>query len=97
MNIKKIKKTLNVFPEVKWDRYTEIEGESNFFGWIEREDGKSDFLVLSFIDSRLWWYMTSSAKFSKEISKRLKLGHSECKRVEQLFGKQINCIHLVKS
>ena len=96
MDKEEIKEILNKFPEVKWDRYTKVEDESNFFGWIERKDRHSDFLILSFIDKGLWWYMTSSAEFSKEITKRVGGRHIPCKRVEELFGKKVNCIHLKK-
>ena len=95
MNKEEIKEALNKFPEVQWDRYTEAEDETNFFGWIERKDKHSDFLVLSFIGSEVW-YMTSSAKFSKGVAKRLGMKHSDCKRVEWLFGKKVNCIHQKK-
>lgn len=94
MNIDEIRKILNKFPKVKWDRYTEDGLVSNFFGWIKRKDGQSDFLILSFVDKKLWWYFTSSAKFSKKIAKKLKQKHLECTRVEDLFGKKVKCIHL---
>ncbi len=61
---------------VKWDRYAirEEQGGGFIFGWIERDDGFYDFIVVNFQLSGgtlLLGYNTSSKKYSKEIIKRL--------------------------
>ena len=88
----KIEETLNLLPEVTWDRWTgEIGGEYGVcvFGWIPRDDGKSDFVFVRIDDDGCWMYGTSSAKYSEEFGRRLKFdgsnGHDPCKRVEDAF------------
>lgn len=83
----KIKSILNLFPEVRWDRYTEDGRELEFYGWIERPDGKFDFIDIFFINGEPEWYATSSAKLSKIFHRKLKIKwpHLTCKRVENLF------------
>lgn len=89
---------LNRLPFVRWDRYVESDGDFAVFGWIDREDGRSDFVLV------LWetadplpgapCYWTSSAARSKEIGELLYGGiegfdpdsHVDCARVEDDFG-----------
>ncbi len=61
---------------VKWDRYgiREAEGAGFLFGWIARDDGFYDFVVVNFqLDGANLHlgYNTSSARYSAEILKRL--------------------------
>lgn len=81
--------TLNGLPEVEWDRCTRGGGELTVFGWIGRDDGRSDFVVMVFDEDGLSWFTTSSALLSSEFSRRL-LGedapHMPCERVEDVFG-----------
>lgn len=87
-----IESTLNLFPEVVWDRWGGIiGGVMVIFGWIERKDGKSDFLVLLFRGSTAIQMITSSADNSVDFSARLDFGHSNCNRVENYFF-GVNCI-----
>lgn len=87
-----IEKILNQFPEVTWDRWTgEIGSEFGIgvYGWIERQDGKSDFMFIRIDNDGAWMFATSSAKYSAEFSRRLNFegssGHEQCKRVENYF------------
>ncbi len=83
---------LLLFPEVMWDRY----GDTFVFGWIDREDGKSDFCVLHY-GKKLAWVTTSSKKYSAEFTKRWsggKFPHDDCKRVEYGFPEIPNKIVL---
>lgn len=83
---------MNEFPEVAWDRSA---GEAIYgvaYGWIDRDDGRSDFMVLH------WWQptkgaplefgmTTSSAQLSEEFTRRIDPGleHAACERVEDEF------------
>lgn len=70
---------------MEWDRYS-IRGEGGFiFGWIKRDDGFYDFVVVNFqlsADTLIVGYNTSSKKYSKEIgeilSKGVNLDYIEC-------------------
>jgi hypothetical protein len=95
---------LNRFPEVEWDRwggwyeYPAGEDEATVytaspFGWIERDDGRFDFLVIT-----VYWtpplgiyhtsQQTSSARYSEEFAERLGNAdsHIKCRRIEDDFG-----------
>lgn len=73
---------------VSWDRYVNpADGEYWFYGWIDREDEHKDFVVLSRV-GEWWWYLTSSEKYSQEISDIIhgeSAPHSPCIRVEAEF------------
>ena len=62
---------------VKWDRYGFREYDGFIFGWIKRDDGQLDFVVVRFwIDWKsggtfYTTYDTSSKKYSREIGNRL--------------------------
>lgn len=72
---------------VRWDRYTVgRNGVSCVFGWIDRADGRFDFVVLE-PDPDGLGFTTSSAERSEEISTLLNGGeptgtHNPCRRVE---------------
>lgn len=78
---------LKLFPEVNWDRWNgDGETHVSVFGWLAREDGKFDFVLLMFDADGPWYFTTSSARYSAEFSGRLGWGgHSDCKRVEHFF------------
>jgi hypothetical protein len=88
-------KVLEKFNFVNWDRYFGEAENLTFFGWIDREDNKKDFLVLDFSLNPLW-FATSSKIYSKKISEILGVNHSDCKRVEDFCDIQ-NMIKLNKS
>lgn len=101
---------MNRLPEVCWDRCVLHDESGVAYGWISRDDGRSDFVVLEFQwgetkglggESLTWLgvgFTTSSARYSHEISKRLHGsdgGHKDCERIEDAFGALVqNAIHL---
>ena len=95
MEKEEIIKTLEKFDFVNWDRYFGEDEKLTFFGWIDREDNKKDFLVLDFSISPLW-FATSSKIYSKKISEVFGVSHLDCKRVEDFCDIQ-NMIKLDKS
>lgn len=80
-----VESILNLLPEVTWDRYSGEEDSIDVFGWIKRDDGRSDFVVLGIKHGEAEYFETSSAKYSKEFATRLEFTHSDCKRVEDNF------------
>lgn len=78
-----------------WDRWGGTFEAMIVFGWIDRSDARSDFLVLHISSGVVFGFTTSSAKYSDDFAKRVGLAaeHSECKRVEHDFPVQ-NCIRL---
>jgi len=86
----KVEKTLNLFPEVKWDRWAgDMRSKQGIgvFGWLDRTDGKFDFVYIRIDKDGAWLVATSSANHSAEFSKRLGFtNHGDCKRVEGHFS-----------
>ena len=79
---------MNALGMVKWDRCIVSAPRGAVYGWIAREDGRSDFVLLHWNPVGLG-YTTSSARHSKEIGERLGFsgeGHRDCQRVEDVFG-----------
>jgi hypothetical protein len=89
MNRRRLAEIMNQLTEVKWDRCTGVGGRAgSVFGWIERPDGRADFIVVGWLGGKVW-YTTSSAEFSREFSRRLvgtDKDHRDCERVEDVFG-----------
>jgi hypothetical protein len=81
---------MNLFPEVAWDRYTESENGLTLYGWIGREDSHEDFMVILIkLAGRSLHirFITSSARYSKEFSRRSGgTHHIPCKRIEGVFN-----------
>ena len=50
MSKRKVSEILNRLPFVVWDRYFEYDGGASYFGWIERKDHLSDFVVVDLFD-----------------------------------------------
>jgi hypothetical protein len=81
---------MDEFPEVMWDRAAGGGEYGVAYGWIDRDDGRNDFLVLQWwqpqhADARLDFGMTtSSARLSEEFTRRIDPGleHVPCERVE---------------
>ncbi|MDE2020477.1 MAG: hypothetical protein KGJ13_09100 [Patescibacteria group bacterium] len=89
-----IQNVLNKFPEVSWDRWAGEFDLCIIFGWIKRDDGRNDFILLKFTDGSPDMIATSSSKYSKEFSARLNFeGHENCKRVERTWP-ETQCIKL---
>jgi hypothetical protein len=88
---KLIARIMNALPEVTWDRCTGDEINGSVFGWINRDDGRADFVLLQW--SPEWFRSTtSSAEYSLSISERLfgsTTGHRPCRRVEHVYGELV--------
>ena len=101
----------NRLPFVDWDRFpSHRQTEDNttrtsvtMYGWIRRDDGRSDFVVLAwfYIDEQQTpWSVTSSADRSEEIGRCLYSDqdwwkpedHVHCQRVEDTFDGMIDRI-----
>lgn len=91
----RIEETLNCLPAVKWDRFIDDPaGGIDVYGWIARDDGLWDFVVVNFDRAGEWTKVTtSSASHSASIYAAL-LGmaesvaaehHSPCMRVDEHF------------
>lgn len=96
-----VEQTLNRFPEVTWDRWSGGNPNMAVFGWIPREDGKADFVLLHFNNEGPTFISTSSAKYSAEFCARLAdfgFGddHHPCERVEDYFP-NVKATHLRNS
>lgn len=90
---------------VTWDRCVLHDDSGVAYGWIARDDGRSDFVNVEFsygtatdlsgLPTR-WLavgYTTSSALHSAHISKLLRGtndDHKDCERVEHVFGDLVN-------
>jgi hypothetical protein len=91
---------------VTWDRCVLHDATGVAYGWIDRGDGRSDFVVLQFqwgetkglAGETLEWLavgdVTSSAAYSERIAE-LTIGsadnnHKDCERVEDVFGALVN-------
>jgi hypothetical protein len=92
---------------VRWDRVAgeATDGRIAVFGWMDRSDGRHDFVVLdlNFPSPELpqggVGYTTSSAKLSAKIGELLygaeNVEHFPCRRVEHEFpGLVENVVHL---
>lgn len=73
-----LKRVLNKFPFVKWDRLIEFQNGVDVYGWIERDKDKyKDFVLLNILwvesDFHGVWDIvqcfTSSAKYSLEVNR----------------------------
>ncbi len=90
---------MNLLPFVRWDRFIDWEYDEGsngvlVYGWIDRDDGRADFVTLQF-ESAWGWKpdqcaaTTSSAARSREIQQLLghdAADHADCKRVDEHFG-----------
>lgn len=80
----RIADTANQLPFVEWDRTVLMEdyGQAVLYGWIRRDDGRADFVVLQFWDDpdAVAW-VTSSAEYSPTINDILtpELEHNPCR------------------
>jgi hypothetical protein len=75
---------------VEWDRYVEDEDSYSVYGWIQRSDGKRDFVLVN-IKEDLGTYVsfvTSSAKYSRKLTEVIygeTSEHIDCQKVENLY------------
>lgn len=91
---------LNRLPFVRWDRYLRVpvgaEGQHEMltvYGWIDRADGRADFVVLEFPSyDDTPGFCTSSSKHSAAINQLMYKDvdplapHYECQRIGDLVG-----------
>lgn len=71
---------LNALPFVRWDRCVG-DDEQVVYGWIAREDGHADFVLIEFGPGEDVGFTTSSALYSREIMERIYStsdGHMDC-------------------
>ena len=93
VDIKAVEKVLATLPFVLWDRFTRGDWDGApliIYGWIERElDAYKDYVQLELQeDGTVYAVTTSSAKYSKEITKILfgdDEDHNDCVRVQEWF------------
>lgn len=96
----------NRLPLVRWDRTAGDDGSRVVYGWVDRDDGRSDFVVLTFdlvdpVDGFDYFvgFTTSSAEHSAEFHRAI-YGHQyaddhhPCERVEDVFGPLVH--HRIK-
>lgn len=83
---------LNRLPFVKWDRIIP-PGTGDYitaYGWIDRSEGRSDFVLLEFLHPNLApGFTTSSARHSAAIAHILygDTGeHNDCERIENVLA-----------
>lgn len=84
---------LNSLPYVRWDRCIRHDDGTVAYGWISRDDGRDDFVVLKFDASgELEEFTSSSARYSRQLYATLigdDEGHTECERITEVFGDAI--------
>lgn len=89
----RIARVCNRLPFVTWDRLINHGEMSSIYGWIPRDDGRFDFVVIEFqfAGDREPYWITSSARNSAAIAELLGQGgsHNPCQRVEDVFGSLI--------
>lgn len=84
---------------IEWDRFAESDDECVVYGWIPREDGSRDFVVLRSVPDGIG-YITSSARFTDDIGAIIagdagqRRGHDRCIRVEVVLPGLPNAIRL---
>lgn len=85
----KIAAVLNKLPFVRWDRCSgDVGGVLFVFGWIDREDERSDFALAIFHAGEVWTVTTSSAKHSALICALVfgvEAEHVSCERVRDVL------------
>ena len=88
-----VAEVLNRLPFVRWDRLIPAPVEEHHtltaYGWIDRDDNRSDFVTVSFVSwAEELAFSTSSALWSPEIN-RLLCGdapHYECVTIQDVLG-----------
>lgn len=82
-----VQRTLDQFPEVRWDRWVPWHSGASVYGWISREDGRSDFLAIEFSMHTPTNFLTSSVLHHETFASRLGVALDErsvCRRVTEL-------------
>ena len=97
--MKTVEDTLNMFPEVKWDRWSgDVTDHVSVFGWMPIEGTpRFDFVFIIIGVDGPWLISTSSPQYSAEFARRCGFaGHTDCQRVEDFFP-TVRSIKLVRS
>lgn len=85
---------MNMLPIVKWDRMLETKRAITVYGWIDRPDGRSDFVSLRFAQPVVMTVqpelVTSSAYHSMRLHKCLRMEPHDCKRISDEFGDSVH-------
>lgn len=84
---------MNKLPLVKWDRTLRIDEVLYVYGWIDRPDGRSDFVSLRFANLNYDLppeLVTSAAKYSLKLHQLLEYTPIDCKRVSDMFGDKVD-------
>lgn len=80
---------LNSLPFVRWDRLVADEGMLRVYGWIDRDDQYQDFILIDFLDTGGFRFVTSAAARHEDILAGLygsaDVGGETCRRVEDVF------------
>ena len=93
MSVLKVLELISEKIPVEWDRYVNDERTYSVYGWIQRGDGKRDFLLVT-IKEDLGMYVsfvTSSAKYSRTITELIHGNtseHIDCKKIEDLYKEE---------
>lgn len=84
----RITRELRAHPDARWDRFIQYGGKARVYGWLDRPDGRADFLLLDF-DSHtgeLLEWITSAHPHPASVVERLENDDSVfCQRVEDCF------------
>jgi hypothetical protein len=90
--ISAIASKLLLAPEVRWDRFVYWGREMAFYGWIDRDDGRSDFFIAEFSlypGGRVSvGTLTSSPDIGEDVDRRMRDDDNTvpCQRIEDHFG-----------
>jgi hypothetical protein len=86
-NKQKLESILASLDFVMWDRYAgSLDSEIHIYGWIARNDSYKDFVVLTYKDTQVESFITSSEKYTEQIAKILGFeNHGKCIRAENDF------------
>jgi hypothetical protein len=94
-----IREDLAALDFVLWDRFAAAPDHVVFYGWIPRQDGRADFVLLRAYHHGTE-YTTSSARWSDRIGDILagvdpayRDSHGQCLRVEDHFPDLPNVCH----
>jgi hypothetical protein len=93
MSVIKVLELISEKIPVEWDRYVEDDDSYSVYGWIQRSDGKRDFILVT-VKEDLGTYVsfvTSSAKYSRILTEILHgdtSEHIDCKKIEDLYKEQ---------
>ena len=101
--IEPLAKVMNLVPQVRWDRCIPLDDLIRIYGWVERPDGRADFVIFEswLVEGRPELnFFTSSPdpELATTIATALGIAindHVDCQRIEEVFGGMVtNAIKL---